>query len=96
MLRQCTDPESASVTVVVEGRSLSAGADETVASVLMRVFGSDYRTSAIDDSTRAPYCMIGVCFECLAEVDGVPNRQGCMITVREGMVIARQKGRVEV
>ena len=95
MLRACTEPESPSVTVVVEGRAVAASADESVASVLMRVFGLDYRTSAIDGSARAPYCMIGACFECLAQVDGIPNRQGCMIPVREGMTIMRQNGRVE-
>jgi D-hydroxyproline dehydrogenase subunit gamma len=36
--------------------------------------------------------MMGVCFECLAEVDGVANRQGCLTAVREGMQIARQRG----
>ena len=23
--------------------------------------------------------MMGVCFDCLAEIDGVPNRQSCMV-----------------
>ena len=41
---------------------------------------------------RAPYCMTGVCFDCLAEIDGVPNRQSCMIEVRPGMRISRQMG----
>ena len=36
---------------------------------------------------RAPYCMMGVCFDCLAEIDGVPNRQSCMVTVQPGMRI---------
>jgi D-hydroxyproline dehydrogenase subunit gamma len=43
-------------------------------------------------SERAPYCMMGVCFDCLAEIDGVPNRQGCMVTARPGMRIRRQRG----
>ena len=37
--------------------------------------------------------MMGVCFDCLAEIDGVPNRQSCMVTVRPGMRIRRQRGR---
>jgi hypothetical protein len=36
--------------------------------------------------------MMGVCFECLVEVDGVPNRQACMETVRRGMRVERQLG----
>ena len=26
--------------------------------------------------------MMGVCFDCLAEIDGVPNRQSCMVAGR--------------
>lgn len=36
--------------------------------------------------------MMGVCFDCLAEIDGVPNRQACMIEARTGMRIRRQIG----
>jgi hypothetical protein len=92
MLKLFTDPEVPTVTVWVENQSVAAQADESVASVLLRVFGTDYRTHVVGGATRAPYCMMGVCFECLAEVDGVANRQGCLTTVREGMHIARQRG----
>jgi hypothetical protein len=36
--------------------------------------------------------MMGVCFDCLAEIDGVPNRQSCMVPVVPGMRIASQRG----
>jgi hypothetical protein len=36
--------------------------------------------------------MMGVCFDCLAEIDGVPNRQSCMVTAQPGMRIRRQRG----
>ena len=45
---------------------------------------------------RAPYCMMGVCFECLMEIDGEPNQQGCLVIVREGMRIDRQLGKREL
>jgi len=35
---------------------------------------------------------MGVCFECLIEIDGMPNRQACLTPVREGMVVRRQQG----
>ena len=35
---------------------------------------------------------MGVCFECLIEVDGRPNVQGCMTQVSEGMVLRRPVG----
>jgi predicted molibdopterin-dependent oxidoreductase YjgC len=36
--------------------------------------------------------MMGVCFECLLEIDGLQNRQACLTTVREGMKIRTQMG----
>jgi predicted molibdopterin-dependent oxidoreductase YjgC len=36
--------------------------------------------------------MMGVCFECLMEIDGVANRQACLVPVTEGMQIRRQHG----
>jgi aerobic-type carbon monoxide dehydrogenase small subunit (CoxS/CutS family) len=43
-------------------------------------------------SPRAPYCMMGACFECLVEIDGVPSRQSCLVTVQDGMRIHSQEG----
>ena len=34
----------------------------------------------------------GTTIECLVEIDGVPNQQGCLIEVRDGMKISRQLG----
>jgi hypothetical protein len=36
--------------------------------------------------------MMGVCFECLVEIDGVPARQSCIVTVQDGMQVRRQIG----
>jgi predicted molibdopterin-dependent oxidoreductase YjgC len=35
---------------------------------------------------------MGVCFDCLVEIDGRENQQGCMIAVAPGMRIATQGG----
>jgi D-hydroxyproline dehydrogenase subunit gamma len=36
--------------------------------------------------------MMGVCFECLVRIDGVGNRQGCLVPVQDGMKVETQKG----
>ena len=41
---------------------------------------------------RAPLCLMGVCFDCLVEVDGRQNVQSCMVDVREGMNVGLQHG----
>ena len=50
------------------------------------------RSTPGSGALRAAYCLMGVCFECLVEVDGVPNRQGCLVAVTEGMAVRRQNG----
>lgn len=69
---------------------MPAGASAAAAVLLAGI--PSIRDSAVGGGPRLPYCMMGVCFECLAEIDGVPNRQSCMIAVRPGMRIRRQRG----
>jgi len=35
---------------------------------------------------------MGVCFECLLEIDGQANRQGCTVPVSEGLRVRRMAG----
>lgn len=80
------------LTINFEGKPLEVVAGETVAAAILAA-GTDYtRTSAISGVHRAPYCQMGICFECLMEIDGIPNRQACMIEVRDGMKVSRQYG----
>ena len=80
------------LTITFEGEPLQVSAGETVAAAVLAA-GTDYtRTSAISGNHRAPYCQMGICFECLMEIDGVPNLQACMIEVRDGMKVNRQYG----
>ena len=43
------------------------------------------RVTPVLASARAPFCMMGVCFECLVTIDGMGSRQACLVEVREGM-----------
>lgn len=51
------------------------------------------RTTPVSGSPRLPYCMMGACFDCLAEIDGTANRQACLVPVAAGMRIRPQQGR---
>lgn len=79
------------LTVWVADIETQAWEGETVASVLLRVPEGQRRTP-VTGSRRAPYCQMGVCFDCLAIVDGIGSVQGCLVPVREGMRIERQDG----
>ena len=40
--------------------------------------------------------IVGTCFECLVTIDGLGNRQGCQVLVRDGMKVETQQGKREV
>jgi predicted molibdopterin-dependent oxidoreductase YjgC len=87
-----TDP----ITLYVDGQAVIAERGETVAAVLLREEQHASRLSAVGGEPRAPFCMMGVCFDCLAIVDGVSSTQTCLATAQEGMRVERQLGRKKV
>ena len=88
--------EAATVGVTIDGRAYTARAGDSVAATLLAAGAAHCRTTPVSGAPRAPYCMMGVCFDCLVIVDGVGNRQGCMVRVRDGMRIETQKGKREL
>ena len=84
------------LTVEIDGVLRAARTGDTVAAVLLLAGDGPMRRSVVSGAPRAAYCMMGVCFECLVEIDGVPSQQGCLVQVRAGMRIRRQDGRPEI
>ncbi len=81
------------VTIDFEGTQFSVPAGITVAAAVMSYTRATFiRRSPVTHQPRAPYCFMGVCHECLMEIDGLPNQQACIIEVKEGMKINRQTG----
>lgn len=80
------------VTLMIEDEPVTVAEGDTVAAALLAAGLPWFRTTAVGEVRRAPWCMMGVCFDCLVEIDGEPNRQACMVQVREGMNVRRQRG----
>jgi len=93
MFRRRLDAPPATVAVTVEGRTIRVPAGATAAAAFLLAGLPSIRETPARNTPRAPYCLMGICYDCLAEVDGVPNRQSCMVTVAEGMRIERQHGK---
>ncbi len=96
MFRRLPEADGATVEITVDGRSLRARAGDSVAAALLAAGVEVCRNTPVSGAPRAPYCMMGVCFECLVTIDGVGNRQGCLVRVREGMAIETQRGAREL
>ncbi|MEO1732784.1 MAG: (2Fe-2S)-binding protein [Pseudomonadota bacterium] len=76
-------------TIYIDGQSCPVEEGELLAAVLLRQPEPLFRKHPVDGSPRAAFCMMGVCFECLVEVNGIGNQQACMIRVEDGMKINR-------
>lgn len=96
MFKRLPDAPGETVTITVDGRRVEARAGDSVAAALLGAGFTACRTTPVSGAPRAPYCMMGVCFDCLVTVDGVGNRQGCLVAVRHGMAVATQRGKREL
>lgn len=80
-------------TIMVDGVATEVEDGEPVAAVLLRLTPFTTRNTPVSGAPRAPYCMMGACFECLVEIDGATSLRSCMTRARDGMVVHRQARR---
>lgn len=86
----------APVRITVDGLDVACRAGDSVAAALFASGRDACRDTVVNEVPRGPYCMMGVCYDCLVTIDGRPNRQACMTQVAEGMNVERQRGAREV
>jgi len=82
----------APLRITVDGQPVQCRAGDSVAAALFAAGVIACRDTAVSATPRGPYCMMGVCYDCLVDIDGMANQQGCMTPVREGMAVRRQRG----
>jgi predicted molibdopterin-dependent oxidoreductase YjgC len=87
-----TRPGGGELTIWFDGRSVSARSGDSVAVALLAGGVTTTRSTPVSGAPRGPYCMMGACFDGLAEVDGRANVQTCMMPVRDGMRVRHQDG----
>ncbi|MFM0320073.1 (2Fe-2S)-binding protein [Paraburkholderia nemoris] len=92
LFKQLTSAGDATVCVTFNDIQFRAPAGSNLAAALLAAGVRRFRSTPVSGSPRAPYCMMGVCFECLVEIDGTPNCQSCLESVRDDMVIRSQEG----
>jgi predicted molibdopterin-dependent oxidoreductase YjgC len=96
MFKLPPDSGAATVAVTINGKRFDAPRGCSAAAAVLLAGDVPTRTTAVSGAPRAPYCLMGVCFDCLMEINGVPNQQACLIVVTEGMRIESQYGKFAV
>ncbi|EKU47522.1 (2Fe-2S)-binding protein [Brevibacterium casei] len=79
------------VTASFDGSPLSAPAGASVAAALLASGRTSWRTTRAG-RPRGLFCGIGVCFDCLVDIDGQTGQRACMIPLAEGMDIRSAGG----
>ena len=78
------------ITLEINGNPASA-AEGTTVWAAMALSGQIATHQAVrSEADRSAYCAMGVCFECLVEIDGEPNQQACLRRVSPDMKVRSQ------
>ena len=76
---------SQTLSITVNGKPMEVPAGATVAAAIL-LAGSASRTS-VRGEPRQPLCGMGICYECRAQVDGLPHQRTCQMVCRPGMEV---------
>ncbi|UCM89707.1 (2Fe-2S)-binding protein [Streptomyces marincola] len=79
------DPAADRLELTFDGTPLSARPGQSVGAALTEHGIRAWRGTREKGAPRGLFCGIGVCWDCLITVDGVPNQRACLVPVREGM-----------
>ena len=78
------------LTIWVDGEPVPGTAGQTIAGVLLGAGRRQWRTTSQDGAPRGVFCGIGVCFDCVVEVNGLRDVRACLRRAQDGDVVARQ------
>jgi len=69
MLRRMNNSGTGTKTVrlIIEEKEIVAFQGETVAAAMLVAGFAFTRITSVEEKRRAPYCMMGICFDCLVE-----------------------------
>ncbi len=90
MFKQLSEPLE-TISVTLNGHKINAAKGMTVAALALSQNLPYTRTTPVSGARRAPFCMMGVCYDCLMMIDGIPNQRACATLLSEGMRIETQQ-----
>ena len=92
-------PEAAAareLAFTLDSEAVSGREGDTVAAALLALGQRSFRRTPVSGAERGPWCLMGVCHDCLVTIDGTGNAQSCLVPLRAGMAVETQGGRREV
>jgi aerobic-type carbon monoxide dehydrogenase small subunit (CoxS/CutS family) len=76
--------------IQVNGKPVTAYPGETIATVLLAAGMPMFHHTVISGEPRGPFCGMGLCFDCLVTINGMPNVRACQTYAQPGDNVERQ------
>jgi len=80
------------VKITLDGEPTPVQPGQTVAAALLAAGRVSWRDTRDGGKPRGLFCGIGVCFDCLVVVNGVPDVRACQRVVADGDDVRAQRG----
>ena len=80
----------ATVTISVDGAQVDGVAGQSIAGVILASGPLALRRTSVSGRPRGVFCGIGVCFDCLVEVNGDRDVRACQRRAVDGDVVVTQ------
>lgn len=75
-----------------DGAPIGFRPGQSVGAALIAAGIRSWRSTRIARRPRGIFCGIGVCFDCLVVIDGMPNQRACRVPAVGGMTVTTQEG----
>ncbi|MGV9776572.1 (2Fe-2S)-binding protein [Streptosporangium sp. NPDC003464] len=85
LVRARPEPE---FEISVDGAPVPVVPGQTIGAALHGAGIRAWRTTRIGGRPRGLFCGIGVCFDCLVTVNGVPSLRACLTEARPGDLVS--------
>ncbi len=96
MFKMIENHATDTIEITVEGIPRRVPANISVAAAALLCGLGSVRETPVTGVDRLPYCMMGICFDCLMKINGQPNQRACQVVVAADMTVERQLGAAEV
>jgi hypothetical protein len=87
-----TEDIGTTFTIELDGQAIEVEPGQSVAAALIAAGTRSWRRTRTGDRPRGVFCGIGVCFDCLATINGTPNQRACLVEAAPGDVVKTQHG----
>ena len=88
MFKRLNSFKGEAIQFTFDDQPIEAIQGDTVAAALLLKGVNNTRLTPVSGSPRAPFCMMGTCYECLVVIDGC-TVQACMTPAQPGLVVQR-------